>query len=104
MSSTSIEYIDTSQCTKQEIEQIIRTSNKDPVLLYMPDLNYKEMQDLEDFAKANDVKLINIPVTLPVMDIVKQAEYAGIEITQEFIIAIRNGIRNLITDTLNEEV
>ena len=104
MSSTSIEYIDTSRYTKQEIEHLIRISSKDLVLLYMPDLNYKEMQDLEDFAKANDVKLINIPVTLPVMDIVKQAEYAGIEITKEFVIAIRNGIRNLITDTLNEEV
>ena len=104
LSSTSIEHIDTSQYSKQEIEHLIRVSNKDLVLLYMPDLNYKEMQDLEDFARENQLKLINIPVTLPVMDIVKQAEYAGIEITNDFVIAIRNGIRKLITDTLNEEV
>ena len=82
---------------------MINVLEKDIVLLYMPDLSYKEMSDLEDFASENDIKLINIPITLPVMDIVKQAEYAGIEITQEFVISIRNGIRKLITDTMNEE-
>lgn len=104
MSSTSIEYVDVSKHSKKELEQLVKGTGHEMVLLYMPDLDYKKMQEFESLAEANGVKLINIPITLPVMDIVKQAEYAGIEITKEFVVSIRNGIRDLITDTLNEEV
>ena len=101
MSSTSIEYVDTTIYSGDQLSELLHIADKKPVLLYMPDIDYGEMQRLEDFAKENNLKLINIPITLPLMDIVKQAEYAGVEITSEFIANIRSGLRILITSALN---
>lgn len=100
LSSTSTEFLDVTTYSGNQLSELLHIADKKPVLLYMPDFDYNKMQTVEDFAKENDFKLLNIPITLPVMDIVKQAEYAGVEITSDFITEIMNGLRILITDTM----
>ena len=104
MSSTSIEYVDTTIYSGDQLSELLHIADKKPVLLYMPYLDFKNMEWLEQRAKESGTQLLNIPITLPIMDIVKQSEYAGIEITSDFISEIMSGVRILITNTLNKGV
>lgn len=103
LSSFHGKYFDVTECNSKDLQAITK-ADKNLVLVYMPDLDYSEMEKLEKFAKDCGLKFLNIPITLPVMDIIKQAEYVGVEISREFIAKIRNGIMRLIVQTLNEEV
>lgn len=96
-------YVDVTTYSRSKISSLLHVADKKPILLYMPYLDFKGMEWLEAKAKESGTQLLNIPITLPVMDIVKQSEYAGIEITSDFVLMIMNGMRDLITDTLNKE-
>ena len=97
-------YVDITTFSRSEVNQLQHIADKKPVLLYMPYLDFKDMEWFEQYANDNGFQFMNIPITLPVMDVVKQSEYAGIEITTGFITDIMNGIRNLITETFNKGV
>ena len=95
-------YIDITDFTPSHL-QYFMNDNKDNnfVLLYMPYLNYSNMLQLEELAGKQHVKCMNIPITLPVMDIVKQAEHAGVETTSAFVLRIIYSVRKAIVDALN---
>jgi len=73
-------------------------SCRDPVLFFMPNLDYHGMSDAEDLANEFEIGILHIPITLPVMDLSKQMEYAGIEINAELIHKLEQGLRNVIID------
>ena len=95
-------YVDITTYCRDEVSQLLHIADKSQVLLYMPYLDFKDMEWIEQCAKENGMQFLNIPITLPVMDIVKQSEYAGIEITSNFVSDVMIGVRNLIADTLNK--
>ena len=95
-------YVDITTYSRDEVSQLLHIADKSQVLLYMPYLDFKDMEWIEQCAKENGMQFLNIPITLPVMDIVKQSEYAGIEITSNFVSDVMIGVRNLIADTLNK--
>lgn len=75
----------------------------DSILLYMPNIDYS---DLESVSKLNDEteckkRVLCIPITLPVMDISKQLEYAGIRVGYETMKTIEGSIRSLILNVVN---
>lgn len=98
LNSTDL-YLDVSDLDLARVPEAFIEGNN-PVLVYMPDLNYKRLNDVEEFAKANNLRYIVLPITLPAMDIVKQAEYAGVKITEKFLMQIRTGIRSAIIKAL----
>ena len=97
-------FIDISNLDVKNFDFIknIISDYKDPVLLYMPNLSY-QTKDFDELIAELGIRSYCIPVTLPVMDIVSQMKYAGIEVTPEIVIKIQNGIRKVIVDTLEEE-
>lgn len=64
-------------------------------MVFMPDIDYGLLDRLEELSNE-DTKLITVPITLPVMDIISQLDYAGIQITSEQLESLRCGIRNTI--------
>lgn len=73
-------------------------SSENPVLLFMPNLDYSGMREAEDLAANLEIGVLNIPITLPVMDLTKQMEYAGIEVDYNLIQELEAGIRKLLVD------
>lgn len=73
-------------------------SSENPVLLFMPNLDYSGMREAEDLASNLEIGVLNIPITLPVMDLSKQMEYAGIEVDYNLIQELEAGIRKLLVD------
>ena len=75
-------------------------SDKNPKLIFMPNLDYHGMGDAEDLAAEFKIGILHIPITLPVMDLSKQMEYAGIEIDANLIGSLEQGLRKVILDVV----
>ena len=101
MSSTNTEYVDVTTYSGEQLAELLHIADKKPVLLYMPDIDYSGMQMVEDFASKNGFQVLNIPITLPLMDIAKQAKYAGVCTNPLFLLRITRGLRSMITCVLN---
>lgn len=79
------------------------TIDGDLVMVYMPNLNYKKLEFVNEYASMHNMYHLTIPITLPVMDIVKQMEYAGISVSQELATDIIPGeVRKAIINSLKE--
>lgn len=96
-------YIDVTDFDIDDLQNLRQNEDKRQVLLYMPALNFDAMHKLEACASSADMDLITVPITLPLMDITKQMEYAGIDMSADILCRIRDGIRKMIVDTLNKE-
>ena len=73
-------------------------SAENPVLLFMPNLDYSGMGDAEQLADDFKIGILNIPITLAVMDLSKQMEYAGIELNADLIRDLEHGIRKMLIE------
>lgn len=95
--------IDVSEITEDNVGEFVHqiAAAANPVLVYMPNLDYKGMQAAENLAEAMGIKLLTIPITVVVMDLVKQMEFAGVEITERLLRDIPVAIRVAIMESLN---
>ena len=95
--------IDISTITHDNAGQFVHliAADPNPVLVYMPNHDYKGMQAAENLAEAMGVKILIIPITVVVMDLVKQMEFAGVEITERLLRDIPVAIRVAIMESLN---
>ena len=100
-------YIDISDVAKESLAdyiQVITKNNKiDHRLLYMPNLDYGDLEVAEDIAHKNKTLLLTIPITLPVMDIIHQAAHAGVVAKPQMVRHLEDGIRIAIKNCLEEE-
>lgn len=97
--------IDVSEIKKNSpgsyISRIASATN--PVLVFMPNLDYSGMHEAEDLASQFNIGFVNIPITLPMLDLTKQMEFAGLRITQRLIAGLECSIRSAIIEQLNRE-
>ena len=70
--------------------------------VFLPDFDYAGMNDAERAAREAGFAFLNIPITLPVLDLVKQMEFAGAEITSG-LTKIPGAIRQIIMGLLRED-
>lgn len=106
MLSGNTRYIDVTDYDIDMVKMLLLSNNEcdtKTVLLYMPDINYRAMHELEELAPSGNFALLTIPITLPLMDIAKQMEYAGIEVSNELLFQLRYGIRKMIVEILSKE-
>lgn len=97
--------IDISTITHDNAGQFVHriAADPNPVLVYMPNHDYKGMQAAKDLAEAMQIGLLIIPITVVVMDLVKQIEFAGVEITERLLRDIPVAIRVAIMESLNSK-
>ena len=105
---TNIEYIDVSGIGSRSPGEYISTivaaqMHADPVLVFMPNLDYKGMYEAESLASKFNVGFIVVPITLPILDLTKQMEFAGVQLTQDLISGIESVFRKGIIQILNED-
>lgn len=105
MSTDAIKYIDVSKISERTpgayISVIAR--EKHPVLVFMPMFEYDGMEAARDMALKLGIKFVNVPITLPIMDLVHQMEYGGIEITQQLVLSLQDQLRETVIRILNEK-
>ena len=97
------EYIDVTEISRETsgayIHKIASASN--PCLVFMPNLDYTGMYEAEQLAASMGIGFLNIPITLSVMDLVKQMEFAGVKLTKKLVEDIPVAIRIAILESLN---
>lgn len=76
---------------------------EEPYGVYMPNLDYSGLALAEKLSKELNQKLFCVPITHAVMDITMQMQYAGLEVNEQTIHCIEEGVRDLIISTLNEQ-
>ncbi len=94
--------IDVSGITQENVGQFVHqiASATNPVLVYMPNHDYKGMQAAKELAEAMKISLQIIPITAVVMDLVNQMEFAGVEITEKLLHDLPIAIRMVILENL----
>lgn len=101
----STEFIDVSGIKENSpgsyISRIAAANN--PVLVFMANLDYSGMYDAEELASQFNIGFLNIPITLPMMDLVRQIEFAGIRMTPDLLSGIESAFRSSIIRQFNEE-
>lgn len=101
----STDYIDVTKIGIEEPGTYISRigASKNPVLVFMPNLNYAGMLEAEDLAGNCGIGVLNIPITLPIMDLIRQMEYAGVSVTPYMISSMESSLRSLIVNELRKE-
>ena len=103
--SMSISYIDVSEIGVYSagayISRIAGAEN--PMLVFMPNLNYAGMHEAEEMAASFNIGMLNIPITLPMLDLVRQMEFAGVHMSQKLICGLEKAFRSAIITQLTEE-
>ena len=74
-----------------------------PVLVFLPNLNYAGMTTAEKLASDMNIGFLCIPITLAMIDIIKQLEYSGVHATEDMIFDLENHIRSAIITALDSE-
>ena len=99
------EYIDVSDIKRKQAGAYISriAAAKNPVLVFMPNLDYAGMHDAEALASNFNIGFLNIPITLPMLDLVKQMEFAGVHVTQQLVSGIESAFRLAVIEQMNGE-
>ena len=102
------EYIDVSEIKRNPVSMYVSKIAvskcfANPVLVFMPNLDYAGMHEAESLAAEFNIGFLNIPITLPMLDLIRQMEFAGVHITQNLMNGIESAFRSAIIDQLNEE-
>ena len=99
----STDYIDISEISTKGVGAYIHrvAAVANPVLVFMPNLSYAGMHDAEEFAFQIHAGFLIIPITIPMLDLVKQMEYADIHITGSFVEGVESALRSSIIEQLN---
>lgn len=100
-----VEYIDVSDIVQDSSGSYIHkiASARNPCLVFMPNLDYTGMYEAEQLASSMGIGFLNIPITLPVMDLIKQMEFAGVVLSKKLLDDIPKAMRIAILETLNSK-
>mgnify|MGYP007056185233 CR=1 FL=1 len=94
--NTNYFYIDVTNSIPDEIPK-----KKNICFVYMPYLNYKSMDEAEQAALDRGYAFMNLPITLPMLDLIKQMEFVGIEITEKLLQDLPANMRLMVIEKLN---
>lgn len=96
MNIDRILYIDVTDGIPEEIP-----AGQNICFVFLPYLDYKGMEEAEANALGRGFSFMNIPITLPVLDLAKQMEYAGVTLTGKLLADIPKAIRAVVMEALN---
>lgn len=99
MNTKNVLYIDVTDGIPGELP-----AEQNICFVFLPYLDYKGMEEAEANALGRGYSFMNIPITLPVLDLVKQMEFAGVEISGKLLNDIPRAIRQVVIETLNDYI
>lgn len=97
MSTDRILYIDVTDGIPDEIP-----AGQNICFVFLPHLDYKGMYDMEEQAAKRGFGFMIIPITLPVLDLANQMEYAGVTLTEKLLTDIPRAIRAVAIEAMNQ--
>ena len=99
----STDYIDVSEISTKGSGAYIHeiAVSMHPVLVFMPNLDYSGMHDAEDFAATINAGFMVLPITLSMLDLFKQMEFAGVHISKKLSCGLESALRSAIIQQLN---
>lgn len=77
-------------------------SEQNICFVFLPHLDYKGMYDMEEQAAKRGFGFMIIPITLPVLDLANQMEYAGVTLTEKLLTDIPKAIRAVAIEAMNQ--